>query len=889
MTALPTDHLRYVSFPRRVLAQGFICALWLSGFLVFSNMITSEALAAPPWASESRIQTHGSIWLNLTSDGMLGSAPYFSDFSGGGGQHSALRWGATWPEADMRVLGIDRPPSLEFPAGSEVNYLEYALPLFGAVVGTDTLVSNCRDTWGLPWSEFLCNHPMVERTRMRGSSTFSSDAVADQEFSTSCADTAVIPGVNSPFDEFEHRPHRPIGVEVHQTSRSWETGYASQFVIVDMWFVNISSQPIRRAVIGVQAHPNPFYYGRYDDMIYNPDNTSGRIDSIRSASTDTTLPLGLIWMANRNGDPQEGRFDQTCPSGVLGLRVLRAPVGATPSFNWWVESASFGPGLGYVDGWGPRRVDSPHGYNGSLGRPVGDRGYYHFMTSHEIDYDQVKAGVDFSSRGWVRPPDDAGILMNAAFGHTIILVSYGPLPDIAPGDSVPLTYALIMGKDFHHDPLNFDRNFRLNDPSAYLANLNFSDLIQNALWAGWLFDNPGVDTDHDGYAGKYYVRNCEGARCDTVWYEGDGVPDWKGVDPPAGPAASLQMTSRPNGVTLHWNGAITETGKDLLSGQRDFEGYRVYSSRFNRADDYALIASWDKPDDFYRLAYDLAKNSWKRISYALTVGEWQRELGDSGFDPAAYDHPSLTNSYRDSVVDTIRDDLGAIVSLAARERLSYWEPEGPNQGDSYRDSDGRTYRNHIQRVAVRDTVIEGDTLQYGVYEFDIDKLNPTVALWFGVTTFDYGDYLRKVDPQETTPQNCAVYAFPLYSADVVVDSSMKVFVYPNPYKTLYTDAFGNTTSYFLQRYEGPGLSQMDERERRIWFANLPDTATIRIYSLDGDLIREIHHPDKFLSRYSSVVGWDLISRNTQAVTSGIYIWRVDSRLGTQLGKLVIIK
>jgi hypothetical protein len=37
------------------------------------------------------------------------------------------------------------------------------------------------------------------------------------------------------------------------------------------------------------------------------------------------------------------------------------------------------------------------------------------------------------------------------------------------------------------------------------------------------------------------------------------------------------------------------------------------------------------------------------------------------------------------------------------------------------------------------------------------------------------------------------------------------------------------------------------------------------------------------------VGWDLISRNVQAVTSGIYIWRVDSELGTQTGKLVIIK
>jgi hypothetical protein len=195
----------------------------------------------------------------------------------------------------------------------------------------------------------------------------------------------------------------------------------------------------------------------------------------------------------------------------------------------------------------------------------------------------------------------------------------------------------------------------------------------------------------------------------------------------------------------------------------------------------------------------------------------------------------------------------------------------------------------VQQIAVRDTVIGADTLQYGVYEFTFEKLNAAIPLWFAVTTMDYGDYRSNVAPQESTPQSNTQHLFPLYSADVVVDSGLKVFVYPNPYKIHFKDAFGRTTSYFQQHYEGPGLTQMDERERRIWFANLPDTATIRIYSLDGDLIREIHHPDKFLTSYNSIVGWDLISRNTQAVTSGIYIWRVDSRLGSQVGKIVIIK
>jgi len=38
-----------------------------------------------------------------------------------------------------------------------------------------------------------------------------------------------------------------------------------------------------------------------------------------------------------------------------------------------------------------------------------------------------------------------------------------------------------------------------------------------------------------------------------------------------------------------------------------------------------------------------------------------------------------------------------------------------------------------------------------------------------------------------------------------------------------------------------------------------------------------------------VVVWDLITRNTQAVKTGIYIYTVESEFGTDVGKLVIVK
>ena len=43
------------------------------------------------------------------------------------------------------------------------------------------------------------------------------------------------------------------------------------------------------------------------------------------------------------------------------------------------------------------------------------------------------------------------------------------------------------------------------------------------------------------------------------------------------------------------------------------------------------------------------------------------------------------------------------------------------------------------------------------------------------------------------------------------------------------------------------------------------------------------------AKAATVVRWDLITRNTQAVKTGIYIWSVESRFGTDVGKLVILK
>ena len=73
------------------------------------------------------------------------------------------------------------------------------------------------------------------------------------------------------------------------------------------------------------------------------------------------------------------------------------------------------------------------------------------------------------------------------------------------------------------------------------------------------------------------------------------------------------------------------------------------------------------------------------------------------------------------------------------------------------------------------------------------------------------------------------------------------------------------------------------------FANLPPRSTIRIYSLDGDLVREIEHDVDPADPMTQLDYWDLITRNSQQPVSGMYYWTVEDVNGdVQIGKLVII-
>jgi hypothetical protein len=79
----------------------------------------------------------------------------------------------------------------------------------------------------------------------------------------------------------------------------------------------------------------------------------------------------------------------------------------------------------------------------------------------------------------------------------------------------------------------------------------------------------------------------------------------------------------------------------------------------------------------------------------------------------------------------------------------------------------------------------------------------------------------------------------------------------------------------------------DPLPRHIDFMGLPPgRSVIKIWTVAGDLVARLDHDG---SGGDGQASWDLISRNGQDIESGIYLFTVESGLGTQRGRFVVVR
>ncbi|MCK5127215.1 MAG: hypothetical protein KAR42_13255 [candidate division Zixibacteria bacterium] len=750
-------------------------------------------------------------------------------------------------------------PSCEYPAGSDITYLYRAAIWAGAVIGRDTLVSvGVDDEYSINefWPDTGEEGAFILRSNMKTSLDYSEDGVSEQDFICTFTDTftdIALTGESS----IDNRPHIPLGIEIKQRSYAWSYDYAEDFIIFDYTIKNINIYPIQQLYIGIYADADSYHLSRQGGGEGYQDDICGYLHSVPSTDPpgfeDT---VQIAWNTDNDGDPVEEagyEFDFRSPTSLTGTSVLRSPIADLQfSFNWWITNSN--PALD----WGPRKAGTEErpfrDFGTGLGTPLGDKIRYYVMSSREFDYDQLEAAVNHSSEGWLNPPRNAD---NFADGFdNRYLFSFGPF-DLLPGDTLPITLAYLAGENFHQKGTNFRDYWDPYDPQRYINKLDFSDLGTNARWASWIFDNPGVDTDGDGDSGSVrWVIDSLTMDSTPHFYTGDGVPDFRGAAPPPSPV--LDVTSKFGKIIIRWNGEISENNIDVFSRLKDFEGYRVYYGENTRQSDYIQVASYDR-ENYNIFTWDALLLRWN-LSETPVVMDSLRTLFGSNFEPLLYDNSSNAFESGGGYYYFNKQDWN--VSGLSDRRFIYkiYPHANPNDKSDTTESGGQRYYE---------------------YEYIIDNIEPSRPYYVSVTAFDFGSRKIALSSLESAKNLNAVRVYPLPSTEVVKDEGLSVKVYPNPYRI--------DGGYAKAGYENRDRTKSAERARAVHFYNLPEICKIRIYTVSGDLVKEIDHYFPGGGPMAQQEEWNLISRNTQAVVTGIYLYHVSSEMGEQIGKLVIIK
>jgi hypothetical protein len=166
----------------------------------------------------------------------------------------------------------------------------------------------------------------------------------------------------------------------------------------------------------------------------------------------------------------------------------------------------------------------------------------------------------------------------------------------------------------------------------------------------------------------------------------------------------------------------------------------------------------------------------------------------------------------------------------------------------------------------------GFQVRYAVTAFDRVKLGSSNVEFISScedTLVDESGFPDGIQPDPATVWPDVL--FPRSDAKSTVSLLSDVYPVPNPY---VRDP--NSPSY--PRWELPG-------QWRIQFVNLPTNATIKIFTLAGDNVRQLEHREDH-----GTENWDLRNDSGELVDAGVYLWLVKTPSGERkTGQLVIVR
>jgi hypothetical protein len=718
--------------------------------------------------------------------------------------------------------------------------------------------------------------------------------------------------------------HTPLNLQVVMQTYAWENDSVDDFVGFEFFITNIGVTAIDNVYIGFFADPDIGPRGTDGTA---EDDMAGFWDGMVQASDGSYVPISVGYMYDASeSSPVSGYF------GILFLGHDTDPTGQRAPQRVRIRSyQAFSGQQSFDQGGDPtndaERYELLSADQRDNNTPTGKQNDFRFMVSAGPFKRLEPDGTLQFQAAMVVGPGLIGLQKNCAeaaltwYGNFFDGDSNGDtgvngretklcledfdtgtgdnpfwnfVPDYMDSSCVDQEFVLDQAR-ISEDEVFVDADGKhcayFNMDNCFECARQFGqfctpDIDVQAVWNCW---NPEVPDDE-----KPGCTGIEGLETQIHWLVGMAPP------PPG-----MRLWPSDNRVHIFWDDR-SEVTKDIRLDSVDFESYRIW-----RAD------NWDRP---FGSSIDNGPESglWQMIAEFDVVNFFIQERV-AGTQTRMDTLPLGANSglerirYYPRILDTDRHPefvglLEAMQEFVDSDTLGRWATRPPLYDGNGNLTPGvepllpwQGYAAALDTafmVTPREGVEEGDVFikeKRGVkfYEYIDRDIHNGFLYFYSVTASDHA-MQRFTDDEDNTylivtgagqsgdPGSSFFATTPGTDAQTAQQRDRlgaNIYVYPNP-------ATRDALTEFQQLYP----NAEDPTGVRIMFTNLPRAKnTIRIFTLDGDLVAEVNHDGR--DGYGQA-SWNLVSRNGQEVMSGIYLYAVqsdDSRFEDYVGKFVLIR